>query len=217
MTNGKFLSLQQRSPYNSSRMKEALPLSLRDRNRLRTRQELLNAVLDLFAEGGVAACSVDAVAKRLGASKTTVYSYFPGGLDEMLRDIYRMISQRVLTQGIELREAQSRTEDRIYALAKSLLDVCAEPKIGFFYMLLSPALNALLEPVVGEASSQFRKMITCDLITLGQSESRAAYYSILITGSLREAAITVARDATQRDPLLEAIALMTRALIAMDN
>lgn len=186
-------------------MTELRPLSLRDRNWLRTRQELLDAVLDLFAEGGLKVCSVEAAAKRAGASKTTAYSYFPDGLDEMLRDIYRLIAQRVLEQATRQRNAEERPEARIFALARALLEVCSEPKVGRFYMMLSPALSPLLEPVVGEASTRFKEMITGDLITAGQAPTQAANYAILISGALRELATAVAKNPSCQEPLANAI------------
>ncbi|CAN7303000.1 TetR/AcrR family transcriptional regulator [Rhizobium sp. LjRoot30] len=186
-------------------MTELRPLSLRDRNRLRTRQELLDAVLDLFAEGGLSVCSVEAAAKRAGASKTTAYSYFPDGLNEMLRDIYRLIAQRVLEQATRLRDAEERPEARIFALAQALLDVCSEPKVGRFYMMLSPALSPLLEPVVGEASTKFREMISSDLTIAGKVPAQAANYAVLVSGALRESATAVAKDPNRKEPILDAI------------
>ncbi|MEY9771611.1 AcrR family transcriptional regulator [Sinorhizobium fredii] len=123
-------------------MTQSKPMSLREKNRLRSRQELLDSVLTLFDEGDLAACSVEAVAKLVGASKTTVYSYFPGGIDEMLRDVYRLISQRVIALGTQLRDAETETGARILAPARALFSICAEPKVGRFYMLLTPCAQS---------------------------------------------------------------------------
>ena len=194
-------------------MNELRPMSLRDRNRLRTRNELLDAVLNLFAEGGLSACSVDAAAKFVGASKTTAYSYFPGGVDEMFRDLYRQITQRVVAEASDLRSRQDRPEARIFALASALLTICAEPKIGKFYMMLTPSLSPMLEPVVGEGSGQFREMIESDLIAVGKPDHLAAGFAILITGALRESAIVVAKDPGQTQALLTAIGKMIKSLI----
>lgn len=195
-------------------MKEQATVQLRDRNRLRTRQELLDTALGLFEAGGLAACSVDAVAKQAGASKTTAYTYFPGGIDEMLRDQYRIIGERVRARGEQMRNAAATSEDRIVALMAALLEICAEPKIGRFYMMLTPALSPLLEPVVGETSGHFRKMIADDLhrkLAPGVSPLACA---TLIVGAGREAAIAVARDPGQREALLTALRMMVRAILS---
>ncbi|WP_129267572.1 helix-turn-helix domain-containing protein [Bradyrhizobium betae] len=97
-------------------MKEKAPVRLRGRNRLRTRQELLHTALDLFEARGLAACSVDAVARQAGASKTTAYTYFPGGIDDILRDQYCIIGERVRLRGEQMRNSSTTAEDRIVAL-----------------------------------------------------------------------------------------------------
>lgn len=200
------------APYTPA-MTTDRPISLRERNRLRNRQELLNALLDLFADGGLSACSVEAAARQAGASKTTAYSYFPGGLDEMLRDLYRSIGERVLERGLDLRVGAADAEGRILALAQALLDICAEPRVGRFYMMLSPALSPLLEPVIGETSGRFTVMIAEDLAGLGWPSDLADAGAILLNGSLREAATAVARDPAQRAPLLAAFTMILRTAL----
>lgn len=196
-------------------MKEKAPARLRDRNRLRTREELLGTALDLFEAGGFAACSVEAVAKQAGTSKTTAYTYFPGGIDEMLRDQYRIISERVRVRGEQMRNASTTAEDRIIALMAALLDICAEPKVGRFYMMLTPALSPLLEPVVGETSGHFRELIVDDLHRKLAPGVSAPACATLIVGAGREAAIAVARDPGQREALLTALRMTVRAMLSM--
>ena len=196
-------------------MKQKAPVRLRDRNRLRTRQELLDTALDLFEAGGLAACSVDAVAKQAGTSKTTAYTYFPGGIDEMLRDQYRIIAERVRVRGEQARSAATTVEDRITALIAALLDICAEPKIGRFYMMLTPALSPLLEPVVGETSAHFRRLIASDLERKLPSGVPPTASATLIVGAAREAAIAVARDPSQREVLLTALRMTVRAMLSV--
>ncbi len=194
-------------------MTQTKPMSLREKNRLRSRQELLDAVLVLFDEGGLAACSVEAVAKLVGASKTTVYSYFPGGIDEMLRDVYRLISQRVIALGSKLRAAETEPGARILAPARALFSICIEAKVGRFYMLLSPALNPLLEPVVGVASGTFKEMFTEDLVTAGHSRQSAARYSIVINGAIRECAVSIAKSPEQLPDLENTLARVISGIV----
>jgi AcrR family transcriptional regulator len=195
-------------------MKEKTPVRLRDRNRLRTRDELLSAALELFELGGLAACSVEAVAKQAGTSKTTAYTYFPGGIDEMLRDQYRAIGTRVRARADQLRGTAHTGEGRTLALAAALFDVCAEPKVGRFYMMLSPTLSPLLEPVVGQTSSYFRKLIADDLHRKVAASVSPQICATLIVGAINEAAISVARDPVQREPLLGALREMIRAILS---
>ena len=52
-------------------------MSIRTAQKLVTRQRILDAVLDLVAEGGLTEVSVPDVARRSGASVATIYRYFP--------------------------------------------------------------------------------------------------------------------------------------------
>jgi AcrR family transcriptional regulator len=51
--------------------------SLRERRRQETTEQILDAVLDLMADEGIAALTMEAVAERVGVSLRTVYRYFP--------------------------------------------------------------------------------------------------------------------------------------------
>jgi AcrR family transcriptional regulator len=51
--------------------------SLRERRRQETAALILDAVLDLMADGGVERLTMEAVAERVGVSLRTVYRYFP--------------------------------------------------------------------------------------------------------------------------------------------
>ena len=51
--------------------------SLRERRRQETTDLILDAVVDLMAEGGIDGLTMDGVAERVGVSLRTVYRYFP--------------------------------------------------------------------------------------------------------------------------------------------
>lgn len=55
-------------------------LSVRERNKLRTRRELLDAALEVFAEVGYGSASVEKIAERAGVAKATghVAIFAPG-------------------------------------------------------------------------------------------------------------------------------------------
>lgn len=167
-------------------------LSLRERNKIRTRNDLLSGILDLFAEGGLAACSVEAAAGLAGTSKSTAYSYFPDGIDGMFRELYHQIAQDVMDRGKALRDAEKLPADRIAGLVKGLLTVCSDPRIGGFYMMLSPALSPLLAPAFGGASRAYRKMVQEDLEVAGLDPEEADLRALFIIGALRETGRQVA-------------------------
>ncbi len=61
---------------------------LRERNRLRTREEIKAAALRLINEQGYAATTVDQIAKAADVSPSTFFRYFPTKEDAVLADDY---------------------------------------------------------------------------------------------------------------------------------
>lgn len=62
-------------------------LPRRERERLLRRQAMLAAARDVFAERGYVHATLDEVAERAEFGKGTLYNYFPGGKDELLRSV----------------------------------------------------------------------------------------------------------------------------------
>ena len=110
---------------------EARP-SLRERNRLRTRRELLDAALKVFAEKGFAGSAVEAIAAEAGASKVTLYAYFPSGRDDLFRELYEEINTELLDRATAAHAHASGLVDRVVALARPLLEIGARPLVGPF-------------------------------------------------------------------------------------
>src|SRR2546429_4950769 len=93
--------------------------SLRQRQKARTRQELLEAALDTFSRVGFGLATVEAIAGRAGASKGTVYAHFPDGREGLFRELYEDLSNRTVERAQQLHQeadgllSQIRgTEDR---------------------------------------------------------------------------------------------------------
>jgi AcrR family transcriptional regulator len=61
---------------------------LRERNRLRTREEIKAAALRLIKEQGYASTTVDQIAKAADVSPSTFFRYFPTKEDAVLADDY---------------------------------------------------------------------------------------------------------------------------------
>ena len=54
---------------------------------LEVRERLLEGAYDCVARFGLAKTTVDDVARRVGLSRATVYRHFPGGKDQLVRDV----------------------------------------------------------------------------------------------------------------------------------
>lgn len=74
---------------------------LRQRRKLTRPQELLDAALDLFVEKGFAATRAEEVAARAGASKGTLYLYYPSK-EELLKEVIRHNVVNEIAEGVEI-------------------------------------------------------------------------------------------------------------------
>lgn len=197
-------------------MAETKQLTLRERNKIRTRQEIREAALEVFRAEGFADSSVEKIAKAAGTSKATVYVYFPDGLSDIYREIYAELSNALLVEARAARAARTDPVARIMALAECLFTLCTEPQTGAFYMMLSPTLLPVLAPVLGKASQEFTAMIVEDLKTL-RSELPGPTLLVtaqLLVGAMREAAKLVTDTPNKKKPMLEGFETLVKGAAA---
>ena len=87
-------------------------LARRERRRDRSRAEILDAARRVLSRGGVAATTLDAVAKEVGVSKTALYYYFPSK-DALL---FELVFGALETQALAVHDAVEKTNDGAEAL-----------------------------------------------------------------------------------------------------
>lgn len=193
------------------------PLSLRERNKLRTRQELLQAALEVFAEAGYGSATVEAIATRAGTSKVTVYTYFPQGREELFRELYEQINTELVERATDIFGRKGHFADRVVGLTRALLDVAERPLIGRFYSIEDPSLDQALKPVRGHASRMWIELIAKDLQS-AQNENRLAStaspeaIATLVVGAMRSALSDVARGWSRSADLEQALESLVRGL-----
>jgi AcrR family transcriptional regulator len=194
---------------------EQAPLPLRERNRLRTRRELLDAALEVFAEFGYGSASVESIAARAGASKVTLYSYFPQGREELFRELYEEINTELIDKVGAVYATDGDFTAHVVAATSALLEVAERPLVGRFYSIDDPALDEALTPVRGHASQVVAELITKDLTAAkrrGKVRTKAPPRAVarLILGAMGSALGEVARGNTAADDFLDAMkALVT--------
>lgn len=193
------------------------PLSLRERNRLRTRRELLDSALEVFAESGYGSASVEAIAVRAGVSKVTLYTYFPQGREELFRELYGEVNQEVVERASAIYAEDGDHRGRILAMAEALMDIGQRPLIGRLYSIDDPALDEALDPVRGHASRMCAELIAADLAAAQQAgvvkaQSSPAAMAELLVGAMRTALSDVVRDQVEPADLLAAMAALVRSL-----
>lgn len=193
-------------------------LSLRERNKLRTRQELLDAALHVFAEAGYGSATVEAIAARAGASKVTLYTYFPEGREQLFREIYEQINTQLLEQATAIYDDLDVTfVDRVLGLLGALLEVAQSPLVGRFYSIEDPALDLALDPVRGHASRVWTDLIAADLerarsagVVSTTADPQAL--AVLLVGAMRSALSDVSQERAPSTKMIEAFEALVRAL-----
>ncbi|MCZ0991720.1 TetR/AcrR family transcriptional regulator [Streptomyces diastatochromogenes] len=190
--------------------KRPAPLSLRERNRLRTRRELLDAALEVFAESGYGSATVENIAARAGASKVTLYTYFPQGREELFRELYEEVNQEMIEKASAIYAEDGDHRVRILAMAGALMDIGQRPLIGRLYSIDDPALDQALNPVRGHASRVCADLMTADLAAAQQAgvvktKASPAAIAELLVGAMRTALSDIAREQVEPAEMLDAM------------
>lgn len=95
--------------------------TLRERNRLRTREDIIAAALAMFVEHGYEATTIDQIAKAAGVSSATLFRYFPSKEDLLFGDEDK--SAAAMVQQVGGRSDRSAT---VAALAEPVVKFAAE-------------------------------------------------------------------------------------------
>jgi AcrR family transcriptional regulator len=116
-----------------------------DRTRARAadvRERIVRAALDLLAEGGYAAASMNAVARRAGVATGSVYRHFPSKTD-LVEEVFRRASQREVDTLVEV-GANLPPAERIAAWVETFARrALAEPRRA--YALLAEPVDPAVE------------------------------------------------------------------------
>lgn len=190
--------------------------SLRERRQRRTREELVDAVLAVIAERGLADATIDRVSAESGMSRGTVYAHFPGGRDDLLRAAYARLGGELVERTRAAVSAVSDWRARIVAHARTMFDLAADARIGHFYNVSGPTLIvAGAERGIGSGASiaMIRETLEEAQRAGGvDAEIDVDAMAALLVGALREAAMGVAAGALDADRAYAAFARLVDGL-----
>ena len=194
--------------------------SLRERRRQRTRQELIDAVLQVIAESGLEGATIERVSKASAISRGTVYAHFPGGRDELLRSAYGQLGTDLVARTRDAVDTAADWRGRLEAHAREMLALADDAHLGHFFNVSGPTLIVSGE-ARGIGSGASVAMIREDLIAAqarGEIESSIDpdMSAVLLVGALREAAIQVASGAGERGRVFRAFARLVAGLGASE-
>ena len=194
------------------------PTSLRERRQLRTRRELVDAVLAVVAGGGLSETTIDRISAVSGISRGTVYAHFPGGRDELLRAAYARLGRQLVERTREAVLAADDWQGRIVAHARAMFDLAGDARIGHFYNVSGPTLVVDSEERgIGSGASvvsireELERAQAAGEVDAGVDAGAAA---VLLVGALRETAIGVAAQTMDPERAYAAFARLVEGLAA---
>lgn len=193
------------------------PMSLRERNHLRTRDEILIAASILMGERAADTITVEDIALLAGVSRGTIYTYFSDGRDQVVRDAYLRTAAIVNQNAVLKRDQYDNFTDRVLALAKAFADVVVTPE-GKFYGPVGTGTSGPLSKVIGATSEFFQKMIVEDLEDLRangriNADTPVPEMAKLLVGSIRSIGIACSVKPTALSKYLEAMRMLCASLI----
>lgn len=172
----------------------------------------------LLGDPPAAGFTMEELARSAGVSRGTIYGYFPGGRDDVVRTVYLRAADEVLERSQALRSREEGLPGRIAALARGFLEFTSLPE-GRFYGLVSPEVAAIVADQLGSGSSRGAELILEDL-----EDARAAgeltgavdthLMSRLISGVLRSAGEESAGNRAVVDALVEQVRLIAQGIAA---
>lgn len=195
--------------------------TFRERQQERSRSDLVEATLEVISSEGLPAVTIEAILRESGMARATLYTHFPGGRDALLRAAYAQAGEKLLRLASASAARETDWRGRILSYARTMIDYSSSPRLGHFYSVSGPHLMGFqAERGVGSQGyfEVFRDALAAaadagELVETANPDALA----ILLTSSLRDAGIAVARrQATVRDlvasveTLLEGIAATHR-------
>ena len=107
-----------------------------------SREEAIERIAEEFRRHGYAATSLSRIAEATGLGRASLYHHFPGGKDEMVRQVFRKVGEEV-GEILALLEEPGDPRDRVTASMKA---------VGRFYA--GGAKNCLLGAMVLSGGSE---------------------------------------------------------------
>ena len=98
-----------------------------------TKERIMSAALEAFAENGYHATSIDEVAKRAGATKGAVYYYFEDK-DDLARDLHSALWERLRDHAMAEIDPEANTVDNLARGFEAFLTALGELNHARFFL-----------------------------------------------------------------------------------
>ncbi|OZC62988.1 hypothetical protein CH306_28620 [Rhodococcus sp. 15-725-2-2b] len=155
-----------------------------DKRRRERREKLLDACLDVVAESGVAAVTVDGICARAGLSKRYFYESF-GDRDAILVSALDDVIDTVGTALEEIVQEQGSTSDRVAQTAAVLVRaLTSDPRSSLLYT--SASANPALEARRRQMVDTFTPLLMRAVLDADPANPRAEAATVLMVAGTTE-------------------------------
>jgi AcrR family transcriptional regulator len=194
-----------------------VPISIRDRQRERTRRTLIDQARKLFAKFGYGSVGLTQIVEATGVTKGALYHHFDGKA-ALFRAVLEDVHDEVGRQVAAAAEAHADAWGQLVAGSHEFLDATLAPEIQQIMLIDGPAVlgwsqwRALDE----SASGMHLAEVLEDLIKVGElADQPVAPLAHLLSGAMNEAALWLASDAAGDEDRADAHAALDRLLVAL--
>ncbi|GAB2612798.1 TetR/AcrR family transcriptional regulator [Streptomyces capparidis] len=189
---------------------------VRERQRERTRQDLLRAGRSLFAERGYGAVGLAEVVAAAGVTKGALYHHFDGKA-ALFRAVLEQVQQEVAGRVVAAAEAESDPWARLTTGCQAFLTACADPDIQRIMLVDGPAVLGWGQWRAMDEAASARHLAEAlgDLVERGVIPPQpVAPLTRLLSGAMNEAALWLAESGAPGD-LADTRAALSRLLLAL--
>lgn len=184
------------------------PLPLRQRQQLRTRQDLVQASIDVIAANGLEKATIERITARSGVSRATLYAHFPGGRSDLIAAAYSAVGEDLIEAAERDAARQEDWVDRLCAYPRAMLDLAARPQLSLFYNVSGPQQVGIGKRR-GSASQRSLDAFVHELTQAQERDQVRSGIDVeaiagLLIGAIREAGIDASRDPSSASRNLDA-------------
>lgn len=178
--------------------------TLRERQQVRVRDDIVRSVLDIVREAGVEAVTINEIVARAGLARGTFYAHFPDGRDAAVALALEQVAEELVRDARDRAEGLTDWRERTLAFVRTFLELARRDGVGAFYVLTAGP------PSPGFGSRSFRREFEGDFAA-GQESGEvtgrvdAAMLAALFAGAVREAGVRVASDPSCADEAAAAL------------
>lgn len=147
-----------------------------------TKQNILKAASQLFAETGFTATSMDDIAQAVGIKKATLYHHFESK-EQLLKEILGSVSRRLTSQLQAVADSQGDTSQKLRQVIKVVIENAqANPEIHVLTMLaVSDVDRRKVSTFVREMKQQLFHQLKSTILKIDPCEDQNEETALLIS------------------------------------